>query len=294
MSQVASRRKSYSSPLCWIVLAFLAAIALLGVQKLVTAQWESAVLAEAVAKCPKDIDVDLGGTLFRLPIVNNLTIELDDDSITPASARSLTPLRGTFMDNWEYAQLCRMALTEKPVRVRDIIFSFWGEQGSVERISDSKRTVDFCKFPTEFGNARLCREGYIRGDLEPDMISLVKGSGISKNPYEERLRNALSKFAPKELGQQIKHVGNLSWVTCCGGADTRYYFIPPADAAHFDDESTIVGCAKIGDERSCEAFATYLKLRLRYGFSDAARAVEKLEELDRSVLLFLERLRVKQ
>jgi hypothetical protein len=244
-------------------------------------------LAQTAANCPKDIDVDLGGKLFRLPIVNNLSIKLTDES-----AKSLRPLRGEHVDDGEYPVVCKLALAGTPTPITSFGFHF-DETHSLERANEQLSLANFCKNPQEYGDARLCREGFIKGDIEPSGIFLLQTNGSRYHPYVDALKASIGKMNPEEKERVIRRIGNVTEVKCCGTSDTPFYIMPPADLVQFDEMATIMQCSNFKDRGGCRAYGTFAGANLTYLFASPLRPAERFEELNNSVKALLERLEIK-
>ena len=245
-------------------------------------------LAQTATNCPKNIDVDLGGKLFRLPIVSNLSINLADDSAT-----LLRPLRGEFVDNGEYSAVCKFALAGKPIPITSFGFRFH-EAGSLESANELLSIENFCKNLQEQGDARLCHEGFISGDIEPRGIFLLRPNGSRYNPYVDALKASIGEMNPEEKSRVTRRIGNVTEVKCCGTSDTPFYIMPPADLVQFDEMATIMQCSNFENRGGCRAFGTFAGADLTYLFASPLRPVERFEELNNSVKALLERLEIKQ
>jgi hypothetical protein len=220
-------------------------------------------LAQTATNCPKHIDVDLGGKLFRLPIVNNLSINLADDS-----ARSLRPLRGELVDDGEYSVVCKLALAGTPTPITSFGFHF------DERVNEQL--------------------GFIKGDIKPSGIFLLRTDGSRYHPYVDALKASIGEMKPEEKSRVIRRIGNVTEVKCCGTSDTLFYIMPPADLFQFDEMATIMQCSNFENRGGCRAFGTFAGADLTYLFAAPSRSVERFEELNNSVKALLERLEIKQ
>lgn len=279
----------------WVGPVVLIAVPLLlAGEKVLEWHKESITLTEAAANCPKDIDVELGGKFFRLPIVNNLTLELADENIRPEGAKSLRPLRGEFRDNGEYPVVCGLAQARIPTPITSFGFSF-DEVGSLERVNEQLSIQDFCKNPQEYGAARLCKEGFIKGNIEPSRFFLSRPNGSRYHPYMRALKLRIGEMSPEEKPRMIRRIGNVTEVKCCGTSDISFYIMPPSDAEHFDEMSTIMQCTNFDKNHgSCMAYGTFSGANLNYSFASPLRPTKGFEELNSSVRTLLERLQLKQ
>lgn len=220
-------------------------------------------LAQTAVNCPKHIDVDLRGKLFRLPIVNNLSIKLADESAT-----SFRPLRSELMDNDEYPVMCKLALAATPTPITSFGFNF------DERVNE--------------------QQGFIKGDIVPTGIFLLRTNGSRYHPYVDALKASIGKMNPEEKSRVIRRIGNVIEVKCCGTPDTPFYIMPPADLTQFDEMATIVQCSNLENRGGCRAFGTFAGASLTYLFASPLRSAERFEELNNSVKALLESLEIKQ
>ena len=220
-------------------------------------------LAQTATNCPKNIDVDLGGSLFRLPIVSSLSIKLADEG-----AKSFGPQRSEFTDNGEYPVVCKLALTKTPTPIASFGFRF-----------------------DERANEQL---GFVKGDIEPSGIFLLRTNGSRFHPYVDALKSSIGKMNPEEKSRVIRRIGNVTEVRCCGTSDTPFYIMPPADLIQLDEMATIMQCSNFENRGGCRAFGTFAGANLTYLFTSPLRSAERFEELNNSVRELLERLEIKQ